>query len=38
MNQEQKLLLEKAQRSLKGAELMLENSLPELAVFRAYYA
>lgn len=38
MNQEQKLLLEKAQRSLKGAELMLENSLPELAVSRAYYA
>ena len=38
MNQEQKLLLEKAQRSLKGAELMVENALPELAVSRAYYA
>ena len=38
MNQEQKLLLEKARRSLKGAELMVDNSLPELAVSRAYYA
>ena len=38
MNQEQKLLLEKAKRSLKGAELMFENALPELAVSRAYYA
>jgi uncharacterized protein (UPF0332 family) len=29
---------EKAQRSLKGAKLMVENALPELAVSRAYYA
>jgi uncharacterized protein (UPF0332 family) len=37
MNPEQKLLLEKARRSLKGANLMVENELPELAVSRAYY-
>ena len=38
MNQEQRLLLEKAQRSLKGAKLMVDNALPELAVSRAFYA
>jgi len=38
MNKEQKLLLEKAKRSLQGAILLLENNLPELAVSRAYYA
>lgn len=38
MKKEQKLLLEKARRSLQGAQLLLENGLPELAVSRAYYA
>ncbi|WP_069792044.1 HEPN domain-containing protein [Cyanobacterium sp. IPPAS B-1200] len=38
MNKDQKLLLEKAERSLKGSKLLLENGLPELAVSRAYYA
>lgn len=38
MTEEQKLLLEKALRSLEGAELLFENGLAELAVSRAYYA
>ena len=38
MNKEQKLLLEKAKRSLQGAILLSDNDLPELAVSRAYYA
>ncbi len=38
MTPEQKLLLEKAKRSLQGAELLLDNSLPELGVSRGYYA
>ncbi|MDJ1183791.1 HEPN domain-containing protein [Roseofilum casamattae] len=38
MTNEQQLLLEKARRSLQGAELLVENGLPELAVSRAYYA
>ncbi|WP_204101843.1 MULTISPECIES: HEPN domain-containing protein [Spirulina sp. CCY15215] len=37
MTREQQLLLEKAKRSLQGAELLVENGLPELAVSRAYY-
>lgn len=37
MIKEQRLLLDKARRSLQGAELLLENDLPELAVSRAYY-
>jgi uncharacterized protein (UPF0332 family) len=38
MNKEQKLLLEKAWRSLQGAELLIDNGFFELAVSRAYYA
>jgi uncharacterized protein (UPF0332 family) len=37
MTNEQRLLLEKARRSLQGAELLVDNGLPELAVSRAYY-
>jgi uncharacterized protein (UPF0332 family) len=37
MNNEQKLLLEKAKRSLQGAELLVNNGLADLAVSRAYY-
>lgn len=38
MSKEQKLLLEKAWRSLQGAELLIDNGFFELAVSRAYYA
>jgi uncharacterized protein (UPF0332 family) len=38
MIKEQRLLLEKAHRSLQGAQLLCDNALPELAVSRAYYA
>lgn len=38
MKSEQKQLLDKAKRSLIGADLLIENNLPELAVSRAYYA
>jgi uncharacterized protein (UPF0332 family) len=38
MTKEQQLLLEKAQRSLQGAELLVSNGFFELAVSRAYYA
>lgn len=38
MSDEQKLLLEKAKRSLMGADLLVENNLAELATSRAYYA
>ncbi|WP_040467477.1 HEPN domain-containing protein, partial [Geminocystis herdmanii] len=38
MINEQRLLLEKAHRSLQGAQLLRDNALPELAVSRAYYA
>ncbi len=38
MSNEQKLLLEKAKRSLMGADLLVENNLAELATSRAYYA
>ena len=38
MIREQKLLLEKAQRSLTGANILIESDLAELAVSRAYYA
>ncbi|MDJ1177895.1 HEPN domain-containing protein [Roseofilum sp. BLCC_M91] len=38
MTQEQRLLLEKARRSIQGAELLVDNGLPDLAVSRAYYA
>ena len=38
MSKEQKLLLKKAQRSLQGAELLIDNGFFELAVSRAYYA
>jgi uncharacterized protein (UPF0332 family) len=38
VSKEQKLLLEKAQRSLQGAELLIDNGFFELAVSRAYYA
>ena len=38
MSKEQQLLLEKAQRNLQGAELLVSNGFFELAVSRAYYA
>lgn len=38
MNPEQILLLKKAKRSLQGAELLVNNGLADLAIFRAYYA
>jgi uncharacterized protein (UPF0332 family) len=38
MSDEQRLLLEKAKRSLIGADLLVENNLAELATSRAYYA
>jgi len=38
MTKEQQLLLEKARRSLQGAELLVSNGFFELAVSRAYYA
>ncbi len=38
MKDEQRLLLEKARRSLVGASLLLENNLAELSMSRAYYA
>lgn len=38
MNDEAKLLIKKAQRSLIGAELLVEHDLAELAMSRAYYA
>lgn len=37
MNNEQKLLLEKAQESLKASKILLANQLPDFAVARAYY-
>lgn len=37
MKNEQKLLLEKAQESLRASKILLENQLPDFAVARAYY-
>jgi len=38
MNDEAKLLIKKAQRSLIGADLLVEHDLAKLAMSRAYYA
>jgi uncharacterized protein (UPF0332 family) len=37
MNNEQLLLLEKARESLKAAQILLNNQLPDFATSRAYY-
>ena len=38
MNNEQFLLLQKAKESLKAANILLDNQLPDFASARAYYS